>query len=317
MIKRLAIAVGLIVFVAALFALGRYLDQIDVRAVISELRHFSLQRFAAAVLLVMGYLLLNSGNEVILCRAAGVRLPLARTLMIALIANPIGHSVGWAALSGGALRLRLYTALGVNQASVGYIAAWSMLPFLLGAAGFIALAMLSEPQQASYALHVPQWLCVAIGCILLGAVATLLTVAHRRRRLAIGNVRLVLPSTAVLLIELSIGMSEIALVAGVMYLFLPADIGVGYLGFVGLYLIAAMLAQLSNAPAGLGVLEAALITLLPGIEPKQLLAAIIGYRASFELLPLSLALLLLLLFEMGSRAGLLGRLWRTRISNSR
>lgn len=314
MLKRVFVALGLLVSITALFALWRYLDQIDLRAVLIELKRFSAQRCMTAVALVTGYIIVNSCNEVILCRAARLQLPPIRPMIIAAIANAIGHSIGLAALSGGALRLRLYSALGVAHQDIVAIAAMSVLPFLLGAPCMIAIALLSHPAQAGAALRIPPGLAAAAGGSLLVILAAAIGLAQQRRTLRIGKRRVTLPSARFVIIELLLGMVEITLVASVLYLFLPAGELFGYLNFMGVYLIAVMVAQISNAPAGIGVLEAALITLLPMVATKQLLAAIIGYRAAFELLPLILALLLLLLFEFGSRSGVLGRLWRSRIT---
>jgi len=315
MLKRIVIVIGVLIFCIALFALWRYLGQIDLRAVLSELRQFSAARFALAVALVLGYLALNSCNEVILFRAATQRPLIATPMLIATIANPIGHSVGLTTLSSGALRLRLYGALGVEPQPVAHIVATSVLPFLLGAPCMIGLALLLQPNQAGTALRIPAWLAMTMGAALLSTLVTTIVGARHGRNLHIGRWQLRLPSRLFLSLELLLGMGEIMLVGGVLYLFLPSHALLGYLNFIALYLIAVVLAQISNAPAGLGVLEAALITLLPALSAQQVLAAIIGYRAAFELVPLAIALVLWLMFELGSRVGVLGRLWRQRLSD--
>ena len=47
-----------------------------------------------------------------------------------------------------------------------------------------------------------------------------------------------------------------------------------------------MAGQLSNVPAGLGVLEAALFLMLPQVPPGKLVGAVLAYRAVYEVLPL-------------------------------
>jgi len=311
--KRLVIVVGVGISAAALWALSRYLGQLDLRAVLTEMRHFSAARFAAALLLVLGYLLINAFNEVIVCRALQQQLGIARPMNIAAIANSIGHSVGFATLSAGALRMRMYGALGIDAKTIASIIALGTLPFLLGAACLIAIAMIAHPVQAAVALKLPSWLVVGIaGAAFVALFGVIGMTPGHRRSFAIGKLRLPLPSSRFLLIELLMGVAEVILVASVLYLFIPSGTLLSYLNFIGIYLIAIMLGQLSNTPAGIGVFEAALLTLLPSVPPPQLLAAIIGYRVAFEVVPLILALGLLLAFEVSSRSGVLGRLWRTR-----
>ena len=59
--------------------------------------------------------------------------------------------------------------------------------------------------------------------------------------------------------------------------------------------------------AGLGVLEAALLLMLPQVPPAKLLGAVLAYRAVFEILPLLVALALLLAFESTSSGGFIRR----------
>ena len=61
--------------------------------------------------------------------------------------------------------------------------------------------------------------------------------------------------------------------------------------------------QISNVPVGLGVLEAALLLMLPHVPASKLLGAVLAYRAVFEVLPLLLAITLLLAFETTHPAG--------------
>ena len=55
-------------------------------------------------------------------------------------------------------------------------------------------------------------------------------------------------------------------------------------------------------PAGLGVLESMLLLLLPDVPPEQLLAAVLMYRAIYEIVPMLIALALVGVFR-GIRDG--------------
>jgi uncharacterized membrane protein YbhN (UPF0104 family) len=98
-----------------------------------------------------------------------------------------------------------------------------------------------------------------------------------------------------------VGIAEITLVAAILYLFLPSEHQSGLMAFTGIFLIAATIAQLSHVPAGFGVLEAALLLLLPHIPASSLLAAVLCYRAIFEIVPLFIGGALLLHAEIPLR----------------
>ena len=103
-----------------------------------------------------------------------------------------------------------------------------------------------------------------------------------------------------------------AAIAAVLYVFLAPQLSIGFAAFLVVYLIAIAAGSLSNVPAGLGVVEAMLILLLPQVPPEKLLAAVLAYRAIYELMTVVIALALLALFELGSHHGIAGRLWRGR-----
>jgi uncharacterized membrane protein YbhN (UPF0104 family) len=96
----------------------------------------------------------------------------------------------------------------------------------------------------------------------------------------------------------------------VLYVLLPESAGIAYLTFLGVYLASVLAGVLSHVPAGLGVLESMLLLLLPGVPPEQLLAAVIVYRAIYEIGPMLLALALWGAFEGFARDGVWRRLFR-------
>jgi uncharacterized membrane protein YbhN (UPF0104 family) len=104
-----------------------------------------------------------------------------------------------------------------------------------------------------------------------------------------------------LVMQWALGVVEILLVATVLYLLMPRDIGLSIAAFLAAYLIGILVSQASHVPAGLGVLEASLLVMLPQVEPERLLAGVLAYRILFEVLPLLVALGLLAWHEWGER----------------
>jgi phosphatidylglycerol lysyltransferase len=116
-----------------------------------------------------------------------------------------------------------------------------------------------------------------------------------------------LPTPAMTALQLGVGLADIFLVSAVLYLLLPASMGLPYLAFLGAYLASILAGVLSHVPAGLGVLESMLLLLLPDVPPEQLLAAVLMYRVIYEIIPVLLALALWGTFEGFSRDGALLR----------
>ncbi|MNJ62289.1 Inner membrane protein YbhN [compost metagenome] len=92
------------------------------------------------------------------------------------------------------------------------------------------------------------------------------------------------------------GASNWALMALVVYSLLPDK--VGYPTILAVLMISSIAGVITHIPAGLGVLETVFLTLLQATYGKgTLLAALIGYRVVYFLLPLLIAGLVYLLLE--------------------
>jgi glycosyltransferase 2 family protein len=77
---------------------------------------------------------------------------------------------------------------------------------------------------------------------------------------------------------------------------------IAYPTVLGALLLSAVAGVIAHIPAGLGVLEAVFVALLAGrMDETSVLAALIGYRAVYFLLPLLAATLVFLLLEIRAR----------------
>lgn len=96
--------------------------------------------------------------------------------------------------------------------------------------------------------------------------------------------------------QASLGALNWSLMAAVIYTLLPDK--AFYPAILGVLLISSIAGVITHIPAGLGVLETVFITLLAHQFSKgSLLAALIGYRAIYFLLPLLIALVVYLVLE--------------------
>ena len=121
-----------------------------------------------------------------------------------------------------------------------------------------------------------------------------------------------MPTPAMTALQMAVGIIDIALVSSVLYLLLPDSAGIDYLPFLAAYLASILAGVLSHVPAGLGVLESMLLLLLPDVPPEQLLAAVLMYRAIYEIVPALIALGLWTAFEGFATDGVLLRIFGGR-----
>jgi uncharacterized membrane protein YbhN (UPF0104 family) len=311
-IKLLAPVLWLGIVTAAAYVIAQRLGEIDPSQVWTQLREqVSLSTLVLGLSLTTAYFLLVAAYEVLMVRASGADLPWWRACLTGWIASPIGHAVGLSTFSAGALRYRLYTPQGLSARQIGGIVVVSALPWLLGLGWLLDATLVVEGAVAASALHLPVVLVITLGLIGLAKDAGYLVfVARRRTPVTVGSVSVPLPSLPATLLQAAIGVLQISLMAALLYSLMPSELEMSLAGFIPVYVIAILVANSSNVPAGLGVLEASLLLMLPQVPASKLLGAVLAYRAIFDLLPLAMSVLLLTIYEAGSRHGLAGRWWR-------
>jgi phosphatidylglycerol lysyltransferase len=297
--------VGLCIFVLVLFWLHRLLGEYHWSDVLTSLRRIPRQALLRAVgLAAAGYGCLSL-YEMLGVNFAGARLAVGRTLSISLMAYGIGHTFGTNTLSGGAIRYRAYTLLGLRPRQIATLIAFGTLTFGLGAAVLLGVSLLAKSSLSASILHVPVPLVRTAGILLLIAACGYVGfVLGRRQPLCIRGVRIDIPRPQVALAQILVACADLLCAAGVLYVLLPAQAQIGFLSFAGIYLLGIAAGIISSVPGGVGVFESILILLLSAAPRDQLLA----YRAIYYLAPFALALALLAWHELRAQSGPLARI---------
>jgi phosphatidylglycerol lysyltransferase len=295
---------GLSVFVLVLFWLHRLLGEYHWHDILASIRGIPREAlWRAAALAVAGYGCLSL-YEVLGVSFAGARLPLGRILPISLMAYGIGHTFGTSTLSGGAIRYRAYSLLGLGPRQIATIIAFGTLTFSLGAAVLLGSSLLAESVLSAEILHLPVILVRTAGIALLGAAgAYVIYVISRREPVRIRGVNLRLPRPRVVLAQVLVACADLLCAAGVLYMLLPAQVQIGFLSFAGIYLLGIAAGIISTVPGGVGVFESVLLLLLTAAPRDRLLGALLAYRAIYYLVPFALALTLLAWHELKVRRG--------------
>ena len=286
----LAAGLSLLLFLLALWVLHRELSHVrlsDIRAAFGQVP-------ATALLLALagtaGSYLALTGYDALALRYLGHRLPYARVALVSTIASAVGHNLGMAIVSAGAVRLRLYTASGLSATEVGGMAAMVGLTFGVGVTFIAGLVVVLEPAEAGLLLHVPDGLVQAIAGLVLAAIGGYAAVGLLRRApFSLGGWQIRIPGPDIVAGQLLLAVVDLGCAAAALYWLLPADVAVSYPVFLGIYVLAVVAGIASHVPAGLGVFETVLLLALPAAPREDLLAAILAYRAIYYLLPLSLA----------------------------
>jgi glycosyltransferase 2 family protein len=310
---KAALGVGASVLIAGLafWVLYRTFQRISFSQVVDHMRNARVDALIAAAACAFGALFMLSLYEMVVVRYVKHSVGRAKAMITALITYPLGHAVGQAMLSGGALRYRMYTPAGFTAMEVGATALLCNLPYALGFGLLFDIALVTSADALSPLFKISAAWVFALGCIGLAKDAGyVIFVWLRKAPIRIGGWSVNMPTMRLTLLQLVIGIVDVILVSSVLYLLLPKSAGLAYLPFLAVYLACVLVGVLSHVPAGLGVLESMLLLLLPEVPPAELLASVLLYRVVYEILPLIFSLTLWGGYELLADDGARMRLMR-------
>jgi uncharacterized membrane protein YbhN (UPF0104 family) len=278
---------------AAAWVLWREFHALSLTAVLRAMDAWGHGAIVAALALSVGSFFLMGVVEWLGLRWTGARLPWGLAIAGSFLANAIAHAIGANLLVSGAVRARLYGRYGIGLAQVAATTLFGGISFAVGLAALSGAGLLLASPAELAATAIPLTVARGLGGLLLaGAFSYVLTCALRKTPLTAFGHSLTLPSARDAMAQLAIGVVDNGIAAAIVWILLPSG-ATGYLSFVGAYAVACVAGLVSTVPAGAGVFESALATLLPRVDTAALAAAFLGYRLAYYLLPLTIAALAL------------------------
>lgn len=289
----LAAGIGVALLAFALWVLHGELTHIRLADVRQAFGQVGRSAFGLTLLATACSYLALTGFDLLALRHLKQSLSYARIAAASFIATAVGHNLGLAMLTAGAVRMRLYTAWGLAASDVVLMAGLVAATFAIGVTCAAGLALLLEPTAAAGWLHLDAALARGLGALLLAAVLVYMAFARWwRRPLNLGRWQLQVPAPGMAWRQIALALVDLSCAALALWALLPAEAAPPFAVFLGVYVVAIVAGIVSHVPGGLGVFETVLLLALPQVPRDALLAAIVGYRIVYYLLPLALAALL-------------------------
>jgi uncharacterized membrane protein YbhN (UPF0104 family) len=111
-----------------------------------------------------------------------------------------------------------------------------------------------------------------------------------------------LPGGPLTLLQIAIGIVDLACCAAAMYMLAPDEPNVGFVTVAVIFVAATLLGFASHAPGGLGVFDAAMLVALWQFDKEDLFAGLLLFRLLYYIVPFVISLAVL-----GTREILLSR----------
>jgi glycosyltransferase 2 family protein len=303
-LSRLGVALSLTIIIAAAVVLYRILHDIDLDELIDALEATDWRTLGIAGFFVAtGYLTLTFYDLFALRTIGRSEVPYRVAALASFTSYAVGHNVGASVFSGGAVRYRIYSAWGLSVIEVTKICFVAGLTFWLGNATVLGLGVLDAAQQATDFDQLPLWLNRVLALVILAMLGAYVAwVWVKPRVIGREGWRLALPGGPLTLVQIGIGILDLACCALAMYWLVPDEPHLGFVPVAVIFVTATLLGFASHAPGGLGVFDATMMVALWQFDKEDLLAGLLLFRLLYYIIPFVLSLAIL-----GTREALLGR----------
>jgi uncharacterized membrane protein YbhN (UPF0104 family) len=283
------------IITAAAFVLYHNLRGIDFHEVLAAIAATEPRDVAIAAGFVAAAYFTLTFYDLFALRTIGRKdVPYRVAALAAFTSYAIGHNVGASVFTGGAVRYRIYSAHGLSAIEVAKLCFVAGLTFWLGNAAVLGLGIAFAPAAGSALDQLPPWLNRAAAFMVLGVLVAYVAWVWRTPRV-IGrqNWEVTLPNGPLTLLQIVIGIIDLACCAAAMYMLVPDEPYIGFIVLAVIFVAATLLGFASHSPGGLGVFDAAMLIALWQYDKEDLLAGLLLFRVLYYLTPFALSLAIL------------------------
>jgi len=214
----------------------------------------------------------------------GASVSIGRVAATSLAAVGVGHSVGFAVLSGGIIRARMYGRAGLDLVAVGEIIVFNGVSLGLGFAAVAGFLLLYRGDSVAPLAHIPDVWMMPLGVLSLVLIAGyLVACALWRGTFNFRKLRFRLPSLPLAVGQIVASVANIVAMAALLMFairpFLPVDLADALLMRVAADVAAAVI----HVPGGWGVQE---FIAVETMGTEKVLSGMLLFRGIYYLLPL-------------------------------
>ncbi|KXF79119.1 hypothetical protein ATN84_05140 [Paramesorhizobium deserti] len=285
----------LLAICVAAYLLYRAISRYSLDEIIGSIQAISLGRLMAAFGFAAASYVCLTGFDALAVRYVGKKLAYRRIALASFVSLSIGHNIGVAALSSGAIRYRFYSRWGLSGGDVAKIILFTGTTVGLGLATLGGIGLFLYPADAKSLTDLsPAAIKMVAAASLTFSALYLVLSAFIRKPFGYRKWKLELPPFRLAAGQITVGTLNFAFVAACLYQLVAASAEMRYLDIVAIYTTANAAAIISHVPGGIGVIEATVIYFLPGAAA---VGAAVAFRVVYFFVPLAFGLPLFLISE--------------------
>jgi uncharacterized membrane protein YbhN (UPF0104 family) len=290
-LRHLPALLGVALLIGAIYVVQKEFRSLK----ISEIKESLAEIPVSALVMAMLWTILSYGVLTFYDRLgtifAGHKVRYRRVAFASFCAYALSHNLGFAAVSGAAVRYRLYSHWGLTPVQIAKVVAFCSLTFALGGLVLGGAILFTEPRALPFfGSRLPLWAFWLIGGAMLGIVGAYVIVSKIAGSVTFRGHTFSLPSWRMAIVQVALASADVAITSAIFYALLPDVPGLTFTRFLACYLASYSAGLLANLPGGIGVFDTAMLMgLAPYLSPPQIVGAILVFRLCYYIIPLFLA----------------------------
>lgn len=290
-LRQLPAVVGVALLIGAVYVVQREFRGLRLRDIEAALGDIPVRALAIGfVATVFSYAVLTIYDRLGTIYA-GHKVSYGRIAFASFCAYALSHNLGFAAVSGAAVRYRLYAHWGLTPFQIAKTVAFCSLTFALGGMVLGGGILFIEPRSVPFfGTHLPHAVMYGVGVLLWAGVIGYVALPRR-----IGGMRLLehdftLPGRRMAVLQVLLATIDVAITASIFFVLLPQSPHLTWAIFLGVYVSAYTAGLAANLPGGIGVFDTAiLLGLEPFLPAPRIVGALVVFRLYYYVIPLFLA----------------------------
>lgn len=289
----LVFAVAVMVSVVLLY---RTLNRYDFAELVESVRAVPIPRLVMAICFAAASYFCLALNDWLAVHYVRQRISFPRTALASFTAVSLGHNIGFAALSSGAIRYRFYSQAGFSLEQVAKMIVFCGTTIFLGMFILADLTILIRPDLAEQITGFSRGSVRIMGSVLLLAlVAYLAASLFVARPFRLFGRSITMPGPRLAMAQMLVGTVNFLFVAACLDATVSAAAEVEYLDVLSAYILANAAAIIVHSPGGLGVIETVVMTVL---QRPEVIGGVLLFRFVYFLIPLAVGASLFAAIEL-------------------
>lgn len=284
----------MLITAGVLFFLHNFLRSYSIRQIVVDLNNIpTREKFLAVMLTAASYMFLTAYDFLGL-RYLGRKLGRLNVIFTSFISYAFSNSIGLSILASGSLRYRYYTLWGLSFTEITKMVAFTTVTLWLGLFSSAGIAFTFDPVIGNSGHLFSHLNMQFVGILFIAIVLVYVGMTmYFRKPLAFWGQEYSMPSPAIGIMQVIVGCTDWILAGSVLYILLPQEVHVSFFAFIGIYLLAQTVGLISHVPGGVLVFESVVLSFFPKSETASMISALLIYRVTYYIIPLTVAAILL------------------------